>query len=173
MKEGRCMFVLYAYECPILSAYTVQQSRSILSVDFENKSNMWDIKQIRYNLTYIFLLRSNFWPDNWTVIEWWRMHFWVRLFFFGCTFGFGCSNSFSSCFSLIQEIPSCSCNNNKQKNIYFVFLIVTTLDTMVEYFVDFHLFGVDSVLFHCAFVFECWNWYLPLKRHKRKRKTWK
>ena len=39
------MFVLYAYECPILSAYTVQQSRGILSVDFENKSKMWDIKK--------------------------------------------------------------------------------------------------------------------------------
>ena len=130
-------------------------------------------KELIITSPYIFLLRPNFWPDNWTVIEWWRMHFWVRLLFFGCTFGFGCSNSFSSCFSLIQEIPSCSCNNNKQGNIYFIFLIVTSLDTMVEYFVDFHLFGVDSVLFHCAFVFECWNWYLPLKRHKRKRKTWK
>ena len=171
MKEGRCMFVLYAYECPILSAYTVQQSRSILSVDFENK--MWDKKRTNYNLTLHFPIEAKFWPDNWTVIEWWRMHFWVRLFFFGCTFGSRCSNSFSSCFSLIQEIPSCSCNNNKQGNIYFIFLIVTSLDTMVEYFVDFHLFGVDSVLFHCAFVFECWNWYLPLKRHKRKRKTWK
>ena len=45
------MFVLYAYECPILSAYTVQQSRSILSVDFENKSKMWDIKKNKLGIT--------------------------------------------------------------------------------------------------------------------------
>ena len=52
------MFVLYAYECPILSAYTVQQSRSILSVDFENK--MWDKKRSNYNLTLHFLIEAKF-----------------------------------------------------------------------------------------------------------------
>ena len=155
------MFVLYAYECPILSAYTVQQSRSILSVDFENK--MWDKKITNYNLTLHFPIEAKFLTrqlDSDRMVEdallspapFFSFSFFS---FFGCTFGSGCSNSFSSCFSLIQEIPSCSCNNNKQQNIYFIFLIVTSLDTMVEYFVDFHLFGVDSVLFHCAFVFEC------------------
>ena len=52
------MFVLYAYECPILSAYTVQQSRSILSVDFENQ--MWDKKITNYNLTLHFPIEAKF-----------------------------------------------------------------------------------------------------------------
>ena len=36
MCERRCMFVLYAYECPILSGYTMQQSTNILPLDSEN-----------------------------------------------------------------------------------------------------------------------------------------
>ena len=32
------MFVLYAYECPILSAYTLQQSRDILTVNLKVKN---------------------------------------------------------------------------------------------------------------------------------------
>ena len=35
MCERRCMFVLYAYECPILSGYTMQQSTNILPLDSE------------------------------------------------------------------------------------------------------------------------------------------
>ena len=32
------MFVLYAYECPILSAYTLQQSRDIPTVNLKVKN---------------------------------------------------------------------------------------------------------------------------------------
>ena len=82
------MFVLYAYECPILSAYTVQQSRSILSVDFENK--MWDKKRTNYNLTLHFPIEAKFLTrqlDSDRMVEdallgpapFFWMHLWVRL----------------------------------------------------------------------------------------------
>ena len=60
--------------------------------------------------------------------------------------------------SMLQEEEESQIDLTPMLDVVFImliFFIVTSLDTMVEYFVDFHLFGVDSVLFHCAFVFEC------------------
>ena len=40
------MFVLYAYECPILSGYTMQQSTNILPLDSENNQFAFGIRLI-------------------------------------------------------------------------------------------------------------------------------
>ena len=56
--------------------------------------------------------------------------------------------------------------------LFFVlFIFSDVLVFCIASFVEYKSFQI--VLFWCGIVFECRIWYLLLKRHKGKRKTWK